>query len=246
MKDRLGALLLASSLLAGRAHADTQSTAKCVANLSDEEVSRSLADVDESFARQRLGAALWWTGWTAFNVVNIGLGSERYLHAERRLARDNWLVSLIGAGIFVTEVSVLPLPGLYAHRRFSRIPQLTATQRRHKLAKGLALLDKAALVEETNSNLTAHVASVVYASLSTGYVWIRNAHAPPGRLALALSLQLATSIAFGELTLWTVPRRARRDQRALREVCTTEPHRPLINSLSLRLYPGQVALSAHF
>jgi hypothetical protein len=87
---------------------------------------------------------------------------------------------------------------------------------------------------------------VVYASLSTGYVWIRNADAPPERLALALSLQLATSIAFGELTLWTVPRRARRDQRALREVCTTEPHRPLINALSLRLYPGQVALSAHF
>jgi hypothetical protein len=143
-------------------------------------------------------------------------------------------------------VGVLPLPGLYAHRRFSRLAQLTPTERRDKLAKGLALLDKAALVEETNSNLTAHIASVVYASLSTGYVWIRNTHAPPGRLALALSLQLGTSIAFGELTLWTVPRRARRDQHALRQLCKTDLHRPLLSSLGLRFYPGQVALSAHF
>jgi len=223
----------------------------CVGSMSDEQVDEQLAFVENSLAEQRLGAALWWSGWNGFNVFNLVYGFYRYAHSNTRLAADSWLVSAIGAGMFVADVTFLPMPGMYAYRRLSRLPSDTPEQRRHKLRRGVGLLQKAAKVEATNSDWLAHVLALVYAFTSTGYVWVRNAHSN-GELTLALVLQFTTSIAVAELTFWSTPRRARRDIKVvrartcdplLRTVRVSEPERA---SIKLNLFPGQIALTARF
>jgi hypothetical protein len=203
---------------------------RCVGAMTDEDVEQWQRYVDQSFADQRLGAALWWSGWTGFNVFNIALGADKYATAKKRLARDNWLVSIIGAGLFVTEVSVMPMPGLYGYRKLSRLPAHTPEQRRAKLVRGLSLLDRTAQVETSNSDIWAHVAAFVYAVASTGYVWIRNTDAPKNRLWLGHGLQFGTAILFAEATLWTVPRRGRDTRKLVHNaMCSTAPSPPAVN-----------------
>jgi hypothetical protein len=240
----LALLLSRAGRSAAQADAQDDANVRCVVALSDDQVETQLALLERSFTVQRFEASMWVSGWGAFNLFNIGLGIERYVHADTQLARDNWLVSMIGGGLFVTEVALLPMPGMYAHRRFARISADTPAERRSKLMRGLTLLDKAAHVEETNSNLTAHLAGLAFAILSTGYVWLRNPHAD--RLPLALGLQFGTSVVFAELTLWTVPHRARRDRHALRSACGYHKHMSAVQSISVGLSAGQVAVQGRF
>ncbi|MDB4972420.1 MAG: hypothetical protein JWN48_761 [Myxococcaceae bacterium] len=209
------------------AHANSKedrANQRCVDAMPDEDVEQWQRFMDDSFSEQRLGAALWWSGWTSFNVFNITLAADKYATAKTRLARDNWLVSIIGAGLFVTEVSVMPMPGLYGYRKLSRLPAHTPEQRRAKLLRGLSLLDRAAQVEKSNSDIWAHVAGLVYAVASTAYVWVRNTDAPKNRLWLGHGLQFSTAILFAEATLWSVPRRAREHRKLVREVaCSGAP-----------------------
>ncbi len=235
-------LMMCSTSITARADDKQQENQRCVDAMSDEDVEQWLRFVDDSFSDQRLGAALWFSGWSAFNVFNIAFGAERYATAHKRLAKDNWLVSIIGAGLFVTSVSALPMPGLYGYRRLSRLPQHNAEQKRAKLVQGLRLLDKSALVETSNSDVWAHVAVMVYAIASTAYVWVRNTDAPKSRLWLGHGLQFGTSVAFGEATLWTVPRRARRDlQRIRRSGCA-----PVTRTPALSFDVGLTGLSLRF
>ncbi|MFT3925603.1 MAG: hypothetical protein QM778_23890 [Myxococcales bacterium] len=221
----------------------------CVEHLNDEQVDQQLAFVEQSLAKQRVGATLWWTGWNGFNVFNLTFGFYKYATTDTRLAKDSWLVSAIGAGLFVANVSLLPLPGMYGYRRLSKLSADTPAQRRLKLRKGISLLDKAARVENANSNWVAHLIGFLYAAVSTGYVWVRNPHAD--ELTLALVLQFVTSLGVAELTFWTVPRRARRDLKVVREsVCdpmlrTARAPGPE-RSLKLHFFPGQLSLVARF
>jgi hypothetical protein len=215
-------VVLVLACLPGRALAQSadQWDAVCVHGLSDQQVSEQLAIVEHSFAKQRLPASLWWTTWNAFNIFNAAFGFYKYADAETRLAADTWLVSSIGAALFVADVSILPLTGIYGYRRLKKLPDRTPTERRIKLMQGIRLLDRAAELENANSNWVAHLVALAYATISTSYVWIRNRNANNGELTLALALQFSTSMAVAELTFWTVPRRARRDRQRLRhDVC---------------------------
>jgi hypothetical protein len=191
--------------------------------LSDDQVATQLAFVHHSFADQRKPAALWWTGWTSFNLFNVGLGWWKFATARTRLAYDSWLVSAIGATMFVAGAAIVPLPGMYGYRRLSFMPDDTPKARRTKLVSALELMEKAAQVESLNSNWMAQVAAVAYATLSTGYVWVRNRDADPHKLTLAVTLQFATSILVAELTFLSVPRRARRDLKKIRTGVCAEP-----------------------
>ncbi len=230
----------------------------CLKRLSDDDVTLELTHIERSFAEQRVGASLWWSGWTAFNVFNAVLAWWKLAGSEKRLAFDSWLVSGIGASLFVAQVSAVPLPGLYGYRRLARLPDALPAQRREKLRRAFKLLDRAAMVERANSNWVAHLSGFAYAAASSGYVWIRNPDAGRHKLALAVGLQFATSIAFAELTFWTVPRRARHDfQRLREEVCrdviapaeaarSRASRAPRPASVGLTAGPGQLGLTAHF
>jgi hypothetical protein len=224
-------LMLCSASITARADDEEErANRRCVEAMPDQDVEQWQRFVDHSFSEQRLGATLWWSGWTSFNVFNIALGTEKYVTAKTRLARDNWLVSILGAGLFVTEVSVMPMPGLYAYRKLSRLPAHTPEQRRAKLMRGLSLLDRAARVEKNNSDIWAHVAGFVYAVASTAYVWVRNTDAPKNRLWLGHGLQFGTAIVFAEATLWSVPRRARNDRKLVhRAACASARSQPAVS-----------------
>jgi hypothetical protein len=217
-------VVLASLSLIGadEARADASEMEECVAvahtrgeshfeQLDDAQVSELLGSVEESLARQRLGASLWYAGWSAFNVTNVAVGVWKAATVDTRLERDTWLMSSIGAGLFVLGAVIMPLPGLYANLRLSRLPARTPEQRRAKLRQGLVLLERAAVGEERNSNLTAHLFGVGYALFSTGYIYFHNPHARRSELYLAAGLQLLFSVIGAEATLWSVPRKARRD-----------------------------------
>jgi hypothetical protein len=74
------------------------------------------------------------------------------------------------------------------------------------------------------------VAALVYAVVSTGYVWIRNTDAPKNRLWLGHGLQFGTAMLFGEATLWSVPRRARQDRKAFHSAaCSRAPSQPAVS-----------------
>lgn len=231
----------------------------CVAQLSDAEVELRLAFVEHSLEKQRAGAIAWWTGWTSFNLANVGAGIGVLTLSHKRIVRDSWIMAVIGAGTFVVQASVLPMPGIYASRRLARLSAVTPVQRREKLRAGLRLLDKAASIENTNSNWVAQVAGLAYAAASSGYVWAHNRHAAPHLLALVVSLQFSSTVAFAEFTFWTVPRKARRDQALLRKSACgvgrsgpepagarAAPIEQGLRSLGLRFFPGEVALTARF
>lgn len=179
--------------------------------LDDAQVSELLGVVGKSLARQRLGASLWYSGWSAFNVVNVALGAYKTVTVDTRLERDTWLMSSIGAGLFLFGAVAMPLPGLYANLELSRLPERTPAERRAKLRRGLLLLESAAEGEKTNSNLTAHLFGLAYALFSTGYIYFHNPRARRSELYLASGLQLLFSVIGAQATLWSVPRKARRD-----------------------------------
>jgi hypothetical protein len=179
--------------------------------LNDDEVSALLQFTAQSLAKQRLGASLWYTGWAAFNIVNVGIGAWKIATVPTHLESDTWLMSTIGAGLFLLGAAIMPQPGLYASLRMQRLPEATPRQRREKLRKGLLLLERAAIGEDRNSNLTAHLGGLVFALFSTGYIYFHNPHSDRSKLWLAAGLQLGASIVGAEATLWSVPRKARRD-----------------------------------
>ena len=239
-------LLFAIVPSAGRADATKET---CVAQLSDDEVFEQLLYVQRSFAQQRGGAASWWIGWTGFNVFNIVYGSYKTATAQTRLAYDSWLVSSIGAGLFVANVTALPMPGMYAYRRFRTWPDHTPGERRQKLVLALNLLERAARIERLNAGFWAQLTAFAYATISTGYVWLRNPQAPSDKLILALTLQFFTSIAVAEATFFTVPRRARRDLERVRDaVCTSRNQAKEMRRVtwSAGVGAGQLGILARF
>lgn len=193
--------------------------------LSDDEVAELLRFVDQSFAKQRLGASLWYSGWTAFNVANVAIGSWKIATVETHRERDTWLMSTIGAGLFLVGAMIMPLPGLYGNLRLSRLPENTPGERRAKLRRALIRLEIAAQGEDRNSNLTAHLGGLFYALFSTGYIYFHNPHSPRRDLYLAAGLQLLASIVGAEATLWSVPRKARRDLESIKaRACGERKH----------------------
>lgn len=165
----------------------------------------------ESAEQQRLGAALWFGGWSAFNVGNVTAGAIKLATVDDRIQRDVWLMTTIGAGGFLVGAALLPLPGLYAYRKLARIQPIGLSQRRDKARRALELLEAAALGEERNSNWMAHLGGIFYGVASGAFIVLHNLRGDSRDVWRAAGLQLGSTVLGAQATLWTVPRRARRD-----------------------------------
>jgi hypothetical protein len=197
------------------ARAEASRAQACVDKLDDAAVDELLVFTERSFADQRLGAALWYSGWLAFNSTIVSVGAWKAATAEKHLERDVWMLSSIGAGIFVLGAVIMPLPGLYANLRMSRMSEASPAQRKAKLRRALRLLEAAADGEDRNSNLVAHLGALFYGLFSAGFLYFHNPRAPGRDVAVAASVQLIATVAGAEATLWSVPRKARRDLAAV-------------------------------
>jgi hypothetical protein len=193
------------------ASADDAPLSECVDRLDDARVAELLRFAEDSAKSQRLGAALWQGGWSAFNVGNVTAGAIKLATVDDRIQRDVWMMTTIGAGGFLVGAALFPLPGLYAYRRLARITPHSLAQRREKLQRALALLEAAAEGEERNSNWMAHLGGIFYGVASAGYIVLHNLRGDPHDVWLAAGLQLGSTVLGAQATLWTVPRRARRD-----------------------------------
>ncbi|HEX6241610.1 MAG TPA: hypothetical protein VFZ61_11970 [Polyangiales bacterium] len=189
--------------------AEAGATEKCVAQLSESQVASLLAFTERSLAQQRLGAGLWFGGWSAFNAANVGAGAWG-IATTSGAEQDTWIMSTVGAAAFLVGASVQPLAGLYGHRRMRRSSAASLAPR-SRLMRGLKLLERAAQGEETNSNLTAHLVGWAFAGLSAGYIWLHNLHDDRKGGAIGAAIQLSTTGVAVEAIIWSTPRRARND-----------------------------------
>jgi hypothetical protein len=219
--------------------------------LSDDEVSELLQVTGQSLADQRRGAALWYGGWTAFNVANVAVGAFKVVNVTTQLARDTWLMSTIGASLFLLGAAIMPLPSLYANLRMKRLPEQSASERREKLRRGLILLERTAIAEDRNSNLLAHLGGLAYAVFSSLYIYFHNPHADPRDRRIITGVQFGASVAGSEATLWSVPRKARRDLASLKQRACGKPAPQVaadtpLRSLTLLASPSQLGLRLSF
>lgn len=196
----------------------------CVDRLSDDEVRARLRFLEHSFRHQRATAIPWFAGWLAFNAVNALISWAGFSQAPRGVPRDTWLMNALGSTFFIASTSALPLPGIYALHRFERhMPDATPAERREKLRRGTDLLEWAAFVEESNSNLGAQLAAAGFTLGSSAYILFRNLGSDPRRIARGVVLQGVTTQIGAELTLLSVPRRARRDWEIYRGFACSDP-----------------------
>ena len=222
-----------------RSRADDWEAQTCVDRLDDAQTAQLLAFTEQSLQQQRLGAGLWFGGWSAFNTANVGAGAWG-IATTSGAEQDTWIMSTVGAAAFLVGVSVQPLAGLYGHRRMRRMAA-SALPLRTRLVRGLKLLDRAADHEETNSNLTAHLIGWGFAGLSAGYIWLHNLHDDRKGGAIGAAIQLSTTGVAVEGIIWTTPRRARKDLAyAIERYCVqprgvrlSHPHLPLRQRLSV-------------
>ena len=190
----LSLLTLLSLLATTSVHADEPSELACLSGLSDDEVNLRLAFVERSLSEQRRGAIAWWTTWTTFNTASATFSYVRYARDDQRIRRDAFVGNAIGASLFVLSAAAVPLPGMYAHRRLAKLPATTPEQRRDKLRRGIALLNKSASAERFRSSLLSHLGAVSFALGSTAYVYFRNRDASRRDLWINVGLQLVIKL----------------------------------------------------
>ncbi|HEX6242004.1 MAG TPA: hypothetical protein VFZ61_13940 [Polyangiales bacterium] len=184
----------------------------CVDQLDDQGVAELLTFTEQSLRDQRLGASLWYGGWMAFNLTNVGVASWRLAVVDKQVEWDGWLLSAVGAGAFVIMNAVLPPPALYASMRVKRLPGATPGERRVKLRHALNLLQRANAFELRNTSWLTHIGGWFYGVASLLYMYLHNLHAEDMRTVhIASWIQFGSTVAGAELTIWTVPRKARRD-----------------------------------
>jgi hypothetical protein len=213
-------------MLAGPLKARAQSTPldQCVDRLDDRQVSQLLSFTEQSLRDQRLGSSLWYGGWMAFNLANVAIGAWRIATVDEQVEKDGWMLASAGAGIFVLIGAVLPPPGLYANLRLGRMPAASPAQRRDKLRKAFALLQRANEFELRNTSWLTHVGGWFYSAASTAYMYLHNLHAEDMRsVHISSWVQFASTVVGAELTIWTVPRKARRDLAHVRQYGCPEP-----------------------
>jgi len=211
-----------------RADTDPDPLEACVEHLDEARMAELSSFTEQSLADQRLGSSLWFSGWMAFNVTNVSLGAWQMAVVDNQIEFDGWLVSTISASTFLIGASLMPPPGLYAARRMGKLRGDTPAQRREKLRQGLRLLDRAAQAEANNTSLLAHMLGLLLSGLSTGYMYIHNRHTDDWpQLHTWAWVQFGATLVSAEATIWTVPRRARRDVAYVREqLCTESRPRP--------------------
>ena len=112
-------------------------------------------------------------------------------------------------------LAVDPFRACTGARRIRRLRADASLSEAERRERAHTLLERAASAEQLNSGWLSHVAGIGYAMGSTAFIYFRNSDAPADQLWLAAALQFATTVLVVECSIWSTPRRARRDLEAL-------------------------------
>ena len=173
-----------------------------VAPLTDDEVSRNLAWIEERLGDAEPRAKLWWRSWLLFNslmLVGNGVAAIGAPVEDERRARG---VAGAMAGIGVVHLGITgPFVTHVAADRMRAWPESTPDERKQKLARAEDLLRRAAVGERRGIDWKNHVGCALLSSASGGILLAR------GQTTDA-TLQAVGSFAISEIMIFTQPRSA--------------------------------------
>ncbi len=180
--------------------------------ISDEEVVQRLVWIERSLNVGAIGTSLWWGGWMGYAAAEGAYGWMRYAHTKDRLDKDIWLVTGLGASLWVAQLLIFPMKGAYAPLRLKRMPRDTPEQRRLALKRAEELLADSERAERESLHWSEHVLDLAWAFGSTAYIFGRGYnHVGQRRLYRECAIELALTIVITEAAILSTPRKAIRD-----------------------------------
>jgi hypothetical protein len=186
---------------------------QCGQQLDEAHVEERLAWLDARLSKGVGGAVAWWGGWLSYATGEGAVGWTKFARATDRLERDLWLVTGVGAALWVAQLAAFSMPAAYAPLRVRRQPRATAAQRRLALAASERLLHDAAQAERGALHWSEHVLDLAWAVGSAAYVLGRSyGHVPTDRLLAATGVDLGVTVLLSEAAILSTPRQAIRDQ----------------------------------
>ena len=138
----LGWALFVALLTGGRAVAQEPYT--CIDELSSEELDARIRWMDSEWQRGKTHARLWWYGQIALWAGVVGFEVLSLLRAENESQRWHSSVGLVGSGLTLAQLLIIPHPPAYVPQRFRGMPERTLDEQRAKLRYGLDRLEVSA------------------------------------------------------------------------------------------------------
>jgi len=174
-------------------------SARAEGPLSDADVARRIAFLEERLDRGTPAAKRWWfgwyTGWTALTVVQ---GTAALVVGDPGLRTDA-AVGAVGSSLGLIPLGLAPFPARYAAADLRAMPASTPEERRRKLTRGERLLRESAEAEALRRKWFNH-ALCVTVSTGVGLVLALGYERP-----VTGALSAMAGIALSEAQIFTMP-----------------------------------------
>ncbi len=170
-----------------------------VEQMSDSEVDRRLAFLEEHLDSGRDYAWYWWHGWTAFYGTGVVVQSVRAGLSDTKGERADYIVSAVKAAGGVTGLLLRPLAAKDGADSVRALPGKTPAERRAQLALAETQLQTNADVSDNRFNWLRHALNVGINTAGALIVW----KGFDDRTRAWRSAGIG--IAVGEVALWSQP-----------------------------------------
>jgi hypothetical protein len=208
--------------------------------LSDSEVDARLAFVEGRLEAGTAAANRWSYGWLAtygtLSLLQVGVA----LGTTSPTLRRDAAVGGVAASVGVVPFGLFPFTPRFAADRLRAWPSSTPDERRHKLARGEALLKKSAEAERFGRSWVPHVLGNSVA-IAWGFVLALGYH----RIATGI-ITGSVGVGLVEVQIWTQPTAAIHDWDEYSHWHTHHATRTEGPSLSVVPSEGGVGLMARF
>jgi hypothetical protein len=199
-------VVLAGSLAAGHAIAQTQPQRLDLSRLTDSELSQRLGFLEERLDRERNGAQWWQWGWTGFFVgattysIVVAATDDSGNHKDR----DTAIVNAVQSAGGLAHMLLSPHPARFGADPMRLAPGASRTEREQQLAVGEGILARSADRAEQPYRLLPHALSLGVNLIAGGIIWgiADRTHAIRSTIP---------GILIGEARLWTLPSLGRID-----------------------------------
>ena len=228
-------LIVASSALAPCAAAQNGGPS----DLSDAEIQRRLAFIENSLDAHQLHAQIWFWSWLTVNAGStVGLSVGAAL-TDSSANRVNMIGNAALAALGVGDMLLFrPVNARFGAEPIRALPDATRQERVRKLAAGEALMQRNAERADQRYDWTVHAGNFAGNALVGGLTWAAG-DAQSGIITIVLQTVL------GELYIWTDPSGPAKDWQEYQRLKAGESLEAS-RGWSLAAFPGGVALKYRF